>query len=157
MSNLMDQVRDALPVAVRGRIVSTEGHTASAAVFPAPIGAAVMIARRGGEPVHAEVVGFRDQLTLLYPLGDISGVRPNDSGRLLQTKRSLRVGPQLLGRVVNSHGHCIDGGPKIVPPSRVPLTAAPPVSVTRPRIDSTFDTGIRAIDSMLTCGHGQRM
>lgn len=157
MNDLVSQIKNILPVTVRGRIVSTEGHTASAAGFPAPIGAAVVIERRGGSEVQAEVVGFRDQLTLLYPLGDISGVRPNDAVRLVQTKRMLRVGPQLLGRVVNSHGDCIDGGPQVIPPFRMPLTAAPPLSVTRPRIDQSFETGIRAIDSMLTCGHGQRM
>lgn len=157
MNRLIDQVREVLPIAVRGKIVSTEGHTAAAAGFPAPIGAAVSIERRGGDAVPAEVVGFRDHLTLLYPLGDISGVRPNDSVRLVQTKRCLRVGPQLLGRVVNSQGRCIDDGPQIMPPHRVPLTAAPPTSVRRPRIDTPFDTGIRAIDAMLTCGQGQRM
>jgi flagellar biosynthesis/type III secretory pathway ATPase len=157
MNDLVSQIKEVLPITIRGRIVSTEGHTASAAGFPAPIGAAVAIERRGGDEVQAEVVGFRDQLTLLYPLGDISGVRPNDAVRLLQTKRMLRVGPQLLGRVVNSHGHCIDGGPQVVPPFRMPLTAAPPISVTRPRIDQPFETGIRTIDSMLTCGQGQRM
>lgn len=157
MSDLVSQVRDILPVEVCGRIVSTEGHTATAAGFPAPIGAAVAIQRRGGGQIQAEVVGFRDRLTLLYPLGDISGVRPNDRVRLVQTRRMLRVGPQLLGRVVNSHGECIDNGPAVAPPSRVPMSASPPSSVTRPRIDKKFDTGIRAIDSMLTCGHGQRM
>lgn len=157
MNDLVSQIKEVLPITIRGRIVSTEGHTASAAGFPAPIGAAVAIERRGGDEVQAEVVGFRDQLTLLYPLGDISGVRPNDAVRLVQTKRMLRVGPQLLGRVVNSHGHCIDGGPQVIPPFRMPLTAAPPISVTRPRIDQPFETGIRTIDSMLTCGQGQRM
>ena len=75
MNDLVSQIKEVLPITIRGRIVSTEGHTASAAGFPAPIGAAVAIERRGGDEVQAEVVGFRDQLTLLYPLGDISGVR----------------------------------------------------------------------------------
>jgi FliI/YscN family ATPase len=154
---LVSQIQEISPVRVVGRIVSTEGHTATAAGFPAPIGAMVAIQRCGGEEVQAEVVGFREQLTLLYPLGEMAGVRPNDSVRLVQSRRMLRVGPQLLGRIVDSHGECIDGGPQVIPPYRVPLISPPPAAVTRPRIDRPFDTGIRAIDGMLTCGHGQRM
>lgn len=153
----MSQIKEIIPTKICGRIVSTEGHTATAAGLPAPVGAIVAIQRRTGAEVQAEVVGFREQLTLLYPLGEISGVRPNDTVRLVQSRRMLRVGPQLLGRIVDSHGECIDGGPQIIPPNRVPIVSAPPAAVARPRIDRPFDTGIRTIDGLLTCGHGQRM
>jgi FliI/YscN family ATPase len=69
----------------------------------------------------------------------------------------LRVGEELLGRVVNAHGQCIDGRPKPLLYDRNPLHAAPLVATARPRIDTRLATGVRAIDTLLACGRGQRL
>jgi len=151
---LLEQI---LPTALEGSVVRTVGMTAAAADFPAPVGALAEIERQAGPPLLAEVIGFRDHLTLLYPLSRLSGVRRGNRVRLVRTSRWLRVGRELLGRVINAHGEAIDGKPQPMLPDRAPFERRPPEPCSRPRIDTPLPTGIRAIDTMLTCGRGQRM
>ncbi len=157
MNTYAEQLAAIMPTALQGRVVRTEGLTTGVAFFPAPVGAVVEIERQAGPPVEAEVIGFRDDLTLVYPLGDVSGVRRGNAVHLRRTTRRLAVGQDLLGRVVDAAGRTIDSGPKLVMPERVPLHRAPPPALDRPRIDSPLSTGVRAIDGLLTCGVGQRM
>lgn len=157
MSRWAEQLSGILPTALRGTIARTTGMTAAAAGLPAPVGALVEIERPASAPVRAEVIGFRDDLTLLYPLGDLIGVRRGDAVRLLRTSAWLRVGADLKGRVLNGEGRCVDGGPQPALTERAPIYRAPPPAVERPRINTPLGTGIRAFDSLLTCGSGQRM
>jgi flagellum-specific ATP synthase len=153
-SELLEQI---LPTALYGSVVRPVGMTAAAADFPAPVGALAEIDCQAGPPLLAEVIGFRDHLTLLYPLSRLSGVRRGNRVRLVRTARWLRVGRDLLGRVINAHGETIDGKPQPLLPDRVPFDRKPPEPCSRPRIDTPLPTGIRAIDAMLTCGRGQRL
>jgi flagellum-specific ATP synthase len=151
------QLDDVMPTALTGSVVQTVGLTAAVAGFPAPVGAVVEIERQTGRPVPAEVVGFRDRLTILYPLGDLSGVRHGSRVRLVRTSRTVRVGPELLGRVIDAHGKCLDGSGQPSLAQRVPMQRTAPPAVERPAIDAPLSTGIRAIDGLLTCGQGQRV
>lgn len=146
-----------MPTALEGSVARIVGMTASVASFPAPIGAQVAIDCGAGAPLPAEVIGFREDLTVVYPWSDISGVRRGNRVRLVRTRPSLRVGDALLGRVIDAHGNCVDGGPQPALPMRSPLERTPPRPMDRPRIDTPLGTGIRAIDGLLTCGKGQRM
>ncbi len=157
MSELTEQLDEILSTAVTGSVVRTVGMTASVADFPVPLGAVVEIQRHNGEPVPAEVVGFQDSLTLIYPMRAMTGVRPGDPVRLCKTTSRIPVGEGLLGRVVNSEGQVTDGYGQPVAEQKVPRDRQPPAPVDRPRIDTALGTGIRAIDGMLTCGRGQRM
>jgi FliI/YscN family ATPase len=69
----------------------------------------------------------------------------------------MRVGPELLGRVVDAQGKAIDGRPQPAVTDRTQLNRRPPPAVQRPRITEPLSTGVRAIDGFLTCGQGQRM
>ncbi|MCA9100208.1 MAG: FliI/YscN family ATPase [Planctomycetales bacterium] len=140
-----------------GSVARTIGMTAAAEGMPAPVGALVEIERASGGPLQAEVIGFNGHLTLLYPFGDLSGVRRGNRVRLCRTKPWLRVGEQLLGRVIDAQGRCIDGRPEPVRSDRVAIDNIAPTPTSRPRIDTPLSTGIRAIDGLLTCGRGQRM
>jgi flagellum-specific ATP synthase len=151
------QLDDLQPAALEGRVLRTVGMAAAAAGFPAPIGAVVEIERHAGPTLEAEVIGFRDDLTLLFPYEELSGVRHGDRVRLKRTKNWLRVGEQLLGRVIDARGRVIDGRPQPALVDRVPLDRRPPNPVDRPRIDKPLSTGVRVIDGLLTCGQGQRM
>ena len=82
MPHLVAQLDDLLPAALEGRIVRTVGMTAAAAGFPAPVGALVEIQRHGAGPLEAEVIGFRDELTLLFPYDEMAGIRQGDRVRL---------------------------------------------------------------------------
>jgi flagellum-specific ATP synthase len=157
MSSYASELAAVMPTALIGRVVRTEGLTTAVAGFPAPVGAVVQIERHSGAPIEAEVIGFRDDLTLVYPLGDVSGVRRGNAVRLRRTLRRIAVGPELLGRVVDAAGHTIDSGPRLSLPDRAPFHRTPPPPLDRPRIDSPLTTGIRALDALLTCGLGQRM
>jgi len=157
MSHLLEQLDRVMPTRLEGSVVQTTGMTVSVADFPAPIGAMVEIERQAGGPVQAEVIGFRDQLTLLYPLSGLGGVRRGNRVCVTRTARWLRVGPGLLGRVINAQGKAIDGRSPPALAERMPLDRKPPPATLRPRIDAPLGTGIRALDGLLTCGKGQRM
>jgi flagellum-specific ATP synthase len=131
--------------------------TVSVAGFPAPVGAVAEIQRQAGPPVQAEVIGFRDELTLLYPFSDMAGIRHGNRVRLARTSRWLRVGEELLGRVIDAQGNAVDGGPQPALSDRARFHNPPPHACRRPRIDAPLSTGVRAIDGLLTCGKGQRM
>ena len=151
------QLAAIMPTALSGSIVRTQGLTAAVAGFSAPVGALVEIQRQAGTPIEAEVIGFRDGATLVYPLGEMTGVRHGNRVRLSRTSRTLRVGPELLGRVIDARGKTIDGKPEPLLTERIPLNRKPPAAIERPRIDQSLSTGVRAIDSLLTCGLGQRL
>jgi FliI/YscN family ATPase len=157
VSDLLQQLDHIMPTALIGSVVHTVGTTAAVADFPAPVGALVQIDRSTDVPLPAEVVGFRDNLTLIYPLGRMAGVRRGNAVRLVRTARWLRVGKALLGRVVDATGRAIDGRPQPALSERAQVDRDPPMATQRPRIDAILGTGIRALDSLLTCGKGQRM
>ncbi len=140
-----------------GGIVRTEGLAAAVAGLPAPVGAVVEIDRLANSVVEGEVIGFRGNETIVYPLGEMTGVRKGNRVRLRQTRRMLRVGPELLGRVIDSRGQVIDNRPPPVLDERISISALPPIATSRPRIDEPLTTGVRVIDGMLTCGIGQRI
>ncbi len=106
--------------------------TASVADFPAPVGAQVSIERESGALAKGEVIGFRDQTTLLYLFSGAAGVRRGDHVRLERTTRTLRCGSALLGRVIDAHGRAIDGRPQPMLLGRVPLDREPPSPIERP-------------------------
>ncbi len=157
MQGVIDQLDSIMPVGLTGSIVRTEGMAAAVAGFPAPVGALALIERQTGGPVEAEVIGFRDRNTIVYPLGDMTGVRHGNYVRLARTARTLRLGTELLGRVIDSRGRIIDDQPLPHLPHRTSLTRTPPPAIERPRIDTPLSTGVRAIDGLLTCGLGQRI
>ena len=114
-------------------------------------------ARRGRQPLSAEVVGFREGRVVLMALGDAEGIRPGSqvvsSGRAF----TVKAGPALLGRVIYGLGRPIDGKGPNTTGRRYGITNDPPAPLGRRRIGEGLETGIRAIDGFLTCGKGQRI
>jgi FliI/YscN family ATPase len=157
MDNIEKHINSIMPVHLTGTVVQTYGMTIAAAGFPAPVGAVAEIERTGAQPISAEIIGFRDSLTLLYPYNDIVGVRRGNKIRLTKTLPWIRVGVNLLGRVVNASGLPVDGLPMPELEDRILFDNQPPPASSRPRINEILTTGIRAIDGMFTCGRGQRL
>ena len=157
MTALQTQLDGILPTAMTGSILRTEGLACAVAGLPAPVGAVVEIERIAHGGVEAEVIGFRGRETIVYPFGELTGVRRGDRVRLRRTRRTVRIGPELLGRVIDARGQAIDHRPPPVLHERTELTGAPPPATDRPRIDKPLSTGVRAIDGLLTCGLGQRI
>ncbi|MBI3864716.1 MAG: FliI/YscN family ATPase [Planctomycetia bacterium] len=157
MTAIAEQVRRILPVAMTGSVHKIVGLTVSVAGFPAPLGAVCAIERENGAAVRGEIIGFRDDETLLLPYGDLAGIRRGNLVRLVQSAQGIRVGDRLLGRVLDGRGRFVDQMPPAALPHRVGLSAAPVPPLRRPRIDAPLGTGIRVIDALLTCGKGQRL
>ena len=157
MLDISTQLEQMLPTALWGSVVRTVGMTAAVADFPAPVGALVEIQRQSGKPLAAEVIGFRDDLTIVYLLDEMNGIRRGNRVRLVRTSRWLRVGNELLGRVVDAAARTIDDKPRPTLTDRIAFEPQHLSAIQRPRIDTPLSTGIRVIDGLLTCGRGQRM
>ncbi|MDR2590962.1 MAG: flagellar protein export ATPase FliI [Oscillospiraceae bacterium] len=107
--------------------------------------------------MRAEIVGFRDGHTLLMPFGSLEGI--GLGSYVVYTGKALRVpvGKQLVGRVLDALGNPFDDLPEPKIDAWYPAEAAPPNPLTRDRIKEVLPLGVKAIDSMLTVGRGQRL
>ena len=109
------------------------------------------------EPLPAEVVGFREGYVLLMPLGETKGIGPGCQVVSAQKVLQVKVGPELLGRVIDGLGHPIDGKGPILCQKEYPIQADPPAPLERPVIKDSLYVGVRAIDGLITMGQGQRI
>lgn len=121
------------------------------------VGAICEIHPQEGDPIPAEVVGFRNNKTLLMPLGELRGVGLDSLISLRREKASMGVGPLMLGRVIDGLGNPIDGKGVLHTEEEYPIYATPVNPMTRPPIRKPLDLGIRSINGLLTCGQGQRV
>ena len=108
------------------------------------------------ESVMAEVVGFRQNRVLLMPIGELHGIGPGCDVISAQRVLSVRVGDTLLGRILDGLGNPIDGRGAIEG-VEYPLFNLPPAPLSRKRIKDILPVGVRAVDSVLTMGKGQRV
>lgn len=109
------------------------------------------------EPIPAEVVGFREGKVMLMPVGEMAGVGPGCEVVAAQKMLQVKVGDELLGRVLDGLGNPMDGLPPISSKIEYPLQAPPPPPLTRPRINENLYVGVRAVDGLITMGSGQRI
>ena len=111
----------------------------------------------GNEPFLAEVVGFRDRNVILMPLGEMKGVGLGAQVVLEQPQATVRVGDGLLGRVVDGMGLPMDSLGPLESIEERSIYSAVVNPLDREPIREISDLGVRAINSMLTVGRGQRM
>ena len=145
------------PARIAGRVTEMTGLVLRATAPGARAGELVIIERGRGDPLRAEVVGFRGEEVVLLPLGDAAGVGPDSVVRPTGRPFSIRCGPQLLGRVLDGLGEPIDklGAPEGLVPW--PVERAAPEPLSRRRVTAPMALGVRAIDGGLTVGEGQRI
>ncbi len=107
--------------------------------------------------VEAEVVGIKNDKVMLMPFGNLRGIRLGSdviaTGRIMD----VPVGPALIGRVVDAFGSPLDGGAELRLKQHYEIYRDPINPLLRPKIDRVLETGVRAIDALLTIGRGQRM
>lgn len=108
-------------------------------------------------PIPAEVVGFREGNVMMMPIGEMQGVGPGCEVVSAQKTLQVKVGEELLGRVLDGLGNPMDGLPPIDSKLEYPLQAPPPPPLERPRISESLYVGVRAIDGLMTLGNGQRI
>ena len=184
-ARFLDDLRNfaAEPVALetQGQLVRVKGLVLEAAGLRLPVGSVCEIAQTGAAaehgPVLAEVVGFSGDRAYLMPTGDIHGltsgarVTPRASPvvplRLGHSQHPWRrsedrtlhlpVGAGLLGRVVDAHGEPMDRLGALQQVHKHPLIRRPINPMDRAPVRQPLDTGVRAINAMLTIGRGQRI
>jgi flagellum-specific ATP synthase len=145
------------PLPVAGRLTRMVGLTLEAEGCQAAIGDRCEIISSDDSHVEAEVVGFAGERLYLMPTGDLHGMRA-DARVLPRTQAgTVRVGPRLLGRVVDGACRPLDGQGPIETETSVRLAGRPINPLLRQPISHALDVGVRAINGLLTVGRGQRV
>ena len=142
---------------VSGRLVGVAGQVLEADMPRAVVGSLVSIETKSGKKLQAEVVGFRENKAILAPLGDIQTVPQRAMVVSEPTPLSVKVGPKILGRVLNGLGEPIDGLGPLEAEQLYPVNNVPADPLHRQGIHEPFFTGVRAIDGVHPIGKGQRI
>jgi len=171
------RVAHAQPLEARGTLTRLTGLVLEAAGLRVPVGAQCQVQMQGQEPVLAEVVGFAGDKAFLMPAGDIHGLSSGASvtpaaayvpapqlgaaaaGPVDTSMGVLRlpIGDGLLGRVVDSQGQPLDHGGPLAGVTALPMDRSPINAMERDPVRAPLDTGVRAINALLTVGRGQRL
>jgi len=109
------------------------------------------------KPVMAEVVGFKDRQVLMMSLGGMRGISMGSRIVLSKSIATVKVSDELLGRVVDGLGLSLDNGPELEISEEVSLYGEVVNPLMRQPIRESLDVGVRAINSVLTAGRGQRV
>ncbi|MFZ6686195.1 flagellar protein export ATPase FliI [Undibacterium sp. SXout11W] len=154
-----------------GRVTKVTGLVMEAVGLRLPVGSACTIHLSSGATVDAEVVGFDGDRLFLMPHSDLEGVTPGapvfaaqaattvdkNNKKITDRSRKLPVGYQLLGRVLDGNGRPLDTLGSLNTPDSASLSARIYNPLERAPIVETLDVGVRAINSMLSVGRGQRL
>jgi len=135
---------------VVGNLIESSGPFCS-------VGEACEVTTSDGAKWQGEIVGFRGSTVLSMLLEKPKGVRFGDSIATWGSRPSLRVGPGLLGRVIDANGTPLDTGGEYLAKIPMPVDASAPSPLERVPIREPLGCGIRAVDTFLTCGRGQRI
>jgi type III secretion protein N (ATPase) len=156
--NLVNQLDDLELTTVHGRITEVVGMLIKAVVPQVKMGEICLI-KRAPKPLMAEVVGFTKEEVFLSPLGEMYGIGPSSEVIPTRLPLQIKVGPNLLGRVINGLGEPLDEetkGPLNLTESYSVINS-PPDPLRRKMITEPLSVGVRCIDGVLTCGKGQRI
>jgi len=162
--SVADRIKSYLPYTqarpeyvAEGRLLRMVGLTLEAVGCKVPIGGHCTIRSPEAEDIEAEVVGFSDQKMYLMPIEPVSGVQPG--ARVIPNRHVARipVGDGLLGRILDGRGQPLDRKGPLQITEYAPLHREAINPLERKPIDEPLDVGVRAINSVLTVGRGQRM
>ncbi|WP_374519881.1 flagellar protein export ATPase FliI [Hydrogenophaga sp.] len=177
MADLRTHASTPTPLEVRGTLTRLAGLVLEAVGLKVPVGSQCLIENGSKPPVLAEVVGFANDRAFLMPAGDVHGLSSGASVTPLPPYRTvpsvgqfnpppspddrgtlrLPLGRGLLGRVVDAHGQPMDHQGPISDVDIAPMDRAPLNAMDRAPVRETLDTGVRAINALLTVGRGQRI
>lgn len=151
-------IEDIDPIKVYGKVTQIVGLIIEGHGPGSSIGELCDIYPKGdARPIEAEVVGFKDDKIQLMPLGDTRGLSPGSKIVAKRHKAYVKVGDDLLGRILDGLGNPVDEKGEIQGKILFPIYASPPNPLGRRRIARPLDLGIKAINGLLTCGQGQRL
>lgn len=154
--SLIESTKKINAIKVTGKVKKVVGLTIEVEGIKAFVGEVCKIYISDEKILDAEVVGFRDNTVLLMPLGELTGVASGAKVEPTGKTLNVKVGDELLGRVLDGIGKPIDGK-KLKCTEEYSIDNDPPNPMMRKRISKIMTTGIRAIDGFMTCGVGQRI
>ena len=155
---MIPSVRNAETMSRTGKIENIVGMSIEASGGRAAIGDICRIySNESGGQVPAEVVGFKNDHILLMPYANMSGISAGNFVRNTGKRLTLPVGPFLRGRVINALGQPIDGLEPFQRADSYSIDSGYINPMTRPPIRERMEFGVKAIDSLLTIGKGQRI
>src|SRR6195256_1470298 len=159
MRALREQIEELDGNEVYGRVVGVRGLMVEVAgpLHTMSVGARVVVETKD-QPIPCEVVGFSGNNALLRPFAPLEGVRRGCRAVVSAVRAAVRPSQAWLGRVVNAMGEPIDGkGPLPSGAIPSPFRASAPAPHARQRVGAPIDLGVRALNTFITCCHGQRM
>ena len=159
VNKLMDVIREAKTIKLTGKVTQVVGLVIESQGPPVSVGELCYVISKIPDypPIPAEVVGFREGFVMLMAIGEMQGVGPGCEVVAAQKMLQVKVGDELLGRVLDGLGNPMDGKGPIFSKIEYPLHAPPPPPLTRPRIHESLYVGVRAVDGLITMGDGQRI
>ncbi|MFZ5352083.1 MAG: flagellar protein export ATPase FliI [Bacillota bacterium] len=141
-----------------GRVSQVVGLTIESVGPAANLGEICYIySLRNDRPIAAEVVGFKNNITCLMPLGEMEGIGPGSRVEATGKTLTVKVDESMLGRILDGLGNPIDELGVIEGKKYYPVDNMPPNPLTRKRIDEILPLGVKCIDGLLTIGKGQRI
>ena len=140
-----------------GVVQKIVGMTIEATGLNAPLGSICLIENSDGSRSQAQIVGFSEDAILMMSFSGPTGIEPDAKVYIRNSSDMAMVGNCALGRVLDATGLAIDGGNHIFGLEEVPLESKALNPMRRKPIEKKFDVGIRAINSLLTLGCGQRI
>ena len=149
----MSALLDASPFSVSGRVTAVSGLEVIVRGLDPSVGTMVAI---GPEALPGQVIAIRGDESVIMPLVETKGIGAGDRVEI-GGALPLRVGDALCGRVIDALGRPIDGLPLLGGLETVQPDSAVPNPMVRQRISEPIGLGVRAIDSLLPCGRGQRI
>ncbi len=162
LSAELKSVAEAEILRPHGKVIQVVGMVVEASGPNAPVGDICLVHPEGGtferhRAIPCEVVGFREGRILLMPYGDMLGIQPGSRVVATGTQSLCQVGDELLGRVIDGTGNPLDDKGHPACRRKYPLYGREINPIARERIREPLATGVKAIDTLLTCGKGQRM
>ncbi|MGA3042368.1 MAG: FliI/YscN family ATPase [Bryobacteraceae bacterium] len=151
------QVRNAELLPWTGEVVELVGLLVASRGPAVAIGDCCEVLTSSGRRIRTQVVGFRDGHVLSMPLEEIDGIQLRDQVIARADDAQVPVGPDLIGRVLDGFGRPIDRQPPIRRAASYRLHPSPGSPLDREHITERIVTGVRAVDSLVPCGKGQRM
>ena len=153
----ISQVRNTQLLPWIGEVVELVGLLVASRGPAVAIGDCCEVVTSSGRRIRTQVVGFRDGHVLSMPLEEIDGIQLRDQVIARPDDAQVPVGPDLIGRVLDGFGRPIDRKPPIRRAASYRLHRSPGSPLDREHIKQQIVTGVRAIDSLVPCGKGQRM
>lgn len=156
IAELRSSLRSTSTVRSSGRVVRACGTMLEVTGLSARIGELCRLQDERAE-LLAEVVGLREDRALLMPLGSLHGISTRTKVETCGTTQTINVGDAMIGRVLDASGMPLDSGPALTGTTTMPLMSTPPHPLQRSPVHQCFETGVRAIDTMMSVGEGQRL